>query len=128
MLYSLDRSIPIHLFSSYPRKSLRVLREQYSDCPVYQERTIPIKIVIHIAFLPSLSLSPLSYQWEEILSLISSPYLSVESCLELGIIGVMPPIQGDLVACSWWLNLLIIWWLDGERIWHNQLLAGDWRA
>ena len=44
-------------------KTLERIREQYSDCPFKRERTIPFEfdIAIQIAFLSSLSLSPLSY-------------------------------------------------------------------
>ena len=50
---------------------------------------------------------------------LSSPYLSVEICLEQRIIRAIPQILEDLVSCSWATQL--IQKLDEEMTQHGQL-------
>ena len=113
------------------KKTQRILRGQSLDFAHFRERVrekyshkdshthslshffIPLSIVISMI--------------RDFYPLISSSYLSAKSYLELGIIGAIPQIQEDLVACSWQLNLLI-WWLDGEKICYSQLLTRAWRT
>ena len=63
-------------------------------------------LCMHFHFLSSFSLSPLTYQWEEIISIIIKIILK---CLRvywsLELFGAIPKIQGYLVACGWQLNM-----------------------
>ena len=93
--------------------NIRVLHS-LSNCPFERDRES------YTTFLSSLSLSHFHINERRLFSSISSPYLSVESFLKLGIIVAIPLIQGDLAACGWWLNLQISQ-LDEEMTQCNKL-------
>ena len=74
-------------------------------------------LCMHFHFLSSSFLSPLTYQWEEIISIIIKIILK---CLRvywsLELFGAIPKIQGYLVACDWHLNMHFL-----ESSWRKNL-------